>query len=79
MPTYECEITDGRTTARITVDQTDDDIPYTCLALEPNEGDLRQSVISLDRSRLVALMDMAARALAALDRQAVALDEREAA
>ena len=67
LPMMEQELTDGATTLRATVDACDDDL-YTTLAIEPNEGELRQTVVRMNRDRGLELMTIAERAVHTMDR-----------
>lgn len=65
-PIFERELSDERTTARVTVDVASDGV-FGMLALEPSSGLLRQMVMALDAPTCTALIDLLTGARDALE------------
>lgn len=74
-PIWTEEIAGERVTLRGSIDALSDGTVYSTLAMEPNDGALRQHVLPLDRDGWIAVMAMAEQAVWTLDR----LERREAA
>ncbi len=67
-PLYEREIAGEQTTIRVTVDITTDGEVFAFLAVEPTEGDLRQSIYRIDARDWDALIAMIESGQEAMDR-----------
>lgn len=73
-PLWSEELSGDRHTIRATVDETSDGTLYSVLAIEPNDGNLMQMLMTLDRHGWLRLADMAEHAVRVIDRH-----ERKAA